>query len=185
MIVTVLRSGGHYAADYVERIQQGLAAHSPDERMVCLSDCPVPCERIPLKWDWSGWWAKFEIFAHDYGEPVIYVDLDTLIIGDVTDLYRERFTMIPDLYRPQYSQSGVMAWTGDMRPLYRRFRNDAPRLMQRYRGDGECIREIADHDRFEGDMIQSAKIARDRSNARLICFHGQPRPRDVNWTPPK
>lgn len=186
-VATVLRSGGHYAADYVERIKADLEKHSPGVRLVCLSDCDVPCKRIPLIHNWPGWWSKIELFRPRlFRGHVLYLDLDTVIVGDIAPLFRDRFTALPDFYRPNEGiGSGVMAWRGGMSHLYAEFAKAPDRWMGRCTtrqcwGDQGFIQSHAAAERF-GDDAQSAKIQGDRRKARVICFHGQPRPRDVGW----
>lgn len=196
LIATVLKSGGDYDAEYVHRIQAGLKRHTPAARMVCLSDCPVPCDRIPLVPGHGGWWNKVQLFRTPFAEPVLYVDLDTIIVGDVTPLfdYDHRFTMISDFYRPALRQSGVMAFSGDWRQVWQTYAEKTAAITAQFAkwpnlGDGAYIASQVPDDRFDQhfpkDWIQSAKINGDRSKAILGCFHGRPRPRQTNWQWPE
>lgn len=87
-IACVLKSGGDFDAEYVERLRDGVSKNlGKPHRFVCFSDVSVPCDRIPLKHDLPGWWSKMELFRHDIGlEDVFYLDLDTVIIGDLNPL---------------------------------------------------------------------------------------------------
>ena len=96
IIYTVLKSGGPYGVEYVERISDALSRCSdvayfyPELR--CLTDFPEHeldhcCEVRPLKHNWPGWWSKIELFRPDLPNvPAIYLDLDTIILGDIEKL---------------------------------------------------------------------------------------------------
>lgn len=196
IVACVLRSGGPYTVEYVERLADGVRAHLPNVEVVCLSDVPVPVERIPLMHGWPGWWSKIELFRPGlFDGPVLYLDLDTFIVGDLSEIggHQHRFTMLSDFFRPHAPASGVMAWSGDWSPLYRIFLRSPELYMRTYRirdrwGDQAFI---AEHlpvkvDRFQAlfpGQILSRKVGGDRSNARIVCSHGRPRPHEVGWDP--
>lgn len=194
-VACVLRSGGDYSSEYVERLRDGVARHLPlPHRFVCLSDVDVPCERIALVTDWPGWWSKLELFRPGLlSGRVLYLDLDTVIQGDLLPLaaHPHRFTMLSDLMAPARLASGVMAWDGDFRHLFERW---SPRLAPRYRvtgrwGDQGWISEQLgiSPSRFQSlfpGMFASYKAspAAAKAAASVICFHGSPRPHEVGWT---
>ena len=194
-VACVLRSGGDYTPEYVERLQQGVAQHlTVPHRFVCLSDVEVPCERIPLITSWAGWWAKLELFRPGlFTGPVLYFDLDTVITGDITPLAERKhsFTMLSDFSRAFQPASGVMAWQGDYSRLFTQW---DPQLERQYRrsscwGDQGWIARTLNikparwQQLFPG-MFASYKLSpiAARKGASIVCFHGKPRPRDVNWT---
>lgn len=182
-VACVLRSGGPYDKEYVERLKQGVDANLSGHRFLCLSDVNVPCERIPLRHGWPGWWSKIELFR--LPGPVLFFDLDTVINGDLTEIasYPHRFTMLTDFTRPDRAASGVMAWGGDWSHIYRSFDPDA---QYPGHGDGGYIESMVDADRFQElfpGQIVSRKVHRNRKSARVVCYHGTPRPHDTGWTP--
>lgn len=60
---------------------------STGAQFACLSDVDVPgVECIPLKHDWSGWWAKLELFRPDMPTDFLYTDLDNVILGPIDEL---------------------------------------------------------------------------------------------------
>lgn len=190
-VACVLRSGGIYTPEWVARLKAGVSRHLPvKHRFVCLSDVEVPAKRIPLEHGWPGWWAKMELFR--IPGPVLYFDLDTAIVGDLSDIaehatYAAGMTMLRDFYAPDHCGSGVMAWSGSMRALYDVFAKDADRLMtvQRARmGDQAFIEEetTAKLGRWQDHLpgqICSFKVhcrgSRVPLGTRVICLHGQPK----------
>src|SRR6185437_3375269 len=115
-VACVLRSGGLYDAEWVAKLQRGVARHlTLPYRFVCFSDCPVPCERIPLRHDWPGWWSKLEIFSQPIEGTTLYFDLDTVVVGSLDRIaaYPHRFTMCHEYYRQHLLCSTAMAWSGD------------------------------------------------------------------------
>ena len=121
-VACVLRSGGDFDAEYVSKLQAGVARNlTLRHTFLCLSDCEVPCARMPLETDWPGWWAKIELFR--LVGTVLYFDLDTVITGNLDEIasYPHTFTMLNDVGRYTRPMSGVMAWDGDYLQLYRDF----------------------------------------------------------------
>jgi hypothetical protein len=194
-VACVLRSGGIYDATWVARLRDGVMRHLPlPHRFVCLSDVDVPCERIPLEHDWPGWWAKIELFK--LPGPVLYFDLDTAIVGDLSGLVGgakfASLAMLRDFYAPDHCGSGVMWWTGTWpRLILDNFVSDPERLMAARRarmGDQAFIeeaidkRQIARWQDLVGDQIVSYKV-HCRSgippNARVVCLHGKPKFADM------
>jgi hypothetical protein len=190
-VACVLRSGGDFDAEYVERLQHDVAKHlGRRHRFVCLSDVPVPCERLPLRHGWPGWWSKLELFEQLRGR-VLYFDLDTVIVGSLDAIadYPHEFSMLSDFSDERRFASGVMAWSGDWGHIARGF---AVERIGEY-GSAERWGDqgwIVDHlgrtpeslQRLFPAQFSSRKLgARDRRNERVVCFHGHPRPRDVGW----
>lgn len=206
IVACVLRYGGDYGPEYVARLREGVRRYLSGARFVCLSDGEVPCERIPLTTRWPGWLSKLEIFRPGlFDGPVLYLDLDTAVTGSLAEIaaYPHRFTMLSDFYRPELAASGVMAWCGDYSAIFRRFSDRLVPLfrgIRPFRGDCGWILRCLDQeperfqDLFPGQVVSYKADVRaptghrcDRGtgavpcNARLVCFHGRPRPHELNW----
>jgi len=181
-VVCVLKSGGCYTPEYVERLKNGVDNNLKGHRFVCFSDIDVPCERIPLTRNLPGWWSKLEIFT--LHGPCLYFDLDTVITGDLTEIahHPHAFTMLSDFYVLEKPASGVMAWHGDYQSILDDY--DRNKIYPGH-GDQGYIDTQVIPDRFQDlfpDQIVSRKVTQTRNgNERVVCFHGEPRPRDVNW----
>jgi len=192
-VACVLRSGGIYDAFWVARLKAGVERHLPiAHRFVCLSDVDVPCERVPLEHDWAGWWAKLEMFR--LPGPVLYFDLDTLIVGDLFDLATavrnsRGLLMLRDFYVPAHCGSGVMGWSSgkDARLIYGAFSRSPASEMRRQRarmGDQAFIEETVGlqlidrwQDAVPGQIVSYKVHCRNGipPNARVVCLHGRPK----------
>ena len=119
-VVCVLRNGGKvgYDATWVEKLKNSVARNlTLEHRFICLSDVDVPCKRIPLISHNSGFWAKLELFRPKlFDGPVLYIDLDTVICADLTDIVDrikdQQFVMLLETDKNVVS-SAVMWWQGD------------------------------------------------------------------------
>lgn len=187
-VACVLRSGGVYTPEYVEKLRDGVAENLPvKHQFVCFSDVDVPCERIPLITDLPGWLAKLEVFRLP---QALYFDLDTVILDDLSEIaqYRHRFSMLSDFYAPEHAASGVMAWDGDYRRILDDFTNVARyrKWSADNRGDAGWIINCVGNSRIDRlqdlfpDKFGSYK-AGTPEGAAVCCFHGKPRPHEVNW----
>jgi hypothetical protein len=124
-------------------------------RFVCLSNVCVPCERIPLTEGWPGWWSKLELFKHDLGERVLYLDLDVLVTGSLDELvnFPENMGVMPPHHvllgepaprsRPgliaRY-QTSCMVWSrGIGREFFEYFE---PHQMARLNGDQDWLAHV-------------------------------------------
>lgn len=197
IVVCVLKSGGpDYGPGNVEALRDNLRRHS-DARLVCFSDVPVPCERIPLIHDWPGWWSKIEVFRFTYPESVLYVDLDTVFLQDPAPLFRERFTMLARLGRPGDVGSGIMSWRGDYSRVYDRFRANPGKFIAEYKstakwGDQGFIRDtvglpniatyqVKECASYKGHCTAMGKrpFSLPHPDVSVVYFHGRPRPWEV------
>jgi hypothetical protein len=208
----VLRSGGIYTAEWVAKLQRGVARHlTLPHRFVCLSDVEVPCERIPLRHDWPGWWSKLNLFAEFTDGPVLYFDLDTIVVGSL-DAIAARispcpFIMAHEYYRPHLLCSTAMAWDGDYSRICSEFAFKPDAEMHYYDkvlpsqegriGDqawiediaGDCIGPIDTFRNLFGERsIASWKVhVRDHGldgSEAVVAFHGSEKPhklQHIEW----
>jgi len=191
--VTVLKTGGEYTAEHAWRLFRQIEDTTPDVRLACLSDDPTAPYRIPLEHDWPGWWSKIELFrAGLFDGPVVFLDLDTDVVGDLRNLIRPDFTMLSDFYRPQQPASGLMAWMGDApNEVYCAFSKAPDANRAAYRsgrrwGDQGFIRDKLHQqpERFGSEAVSYKKHCRPAgqvpSGAVVVCYHGKPRPWDCD-----
>lgn len=212
-IACVLKTGGwknrHINVEYHPRqviwLRDQIAKHVKCEyRFVCFSDIQIDgVEVIPLTDNLPGWWSKISMFKHDLGK-VFYLDLDTVIIDDITHMvrYAHKFTVLRNLSSKATGRigSGLMAWNGDYSHIYRKFMESPEKYMAEYTtsdrwGDQALIQEFMNgkfdyfQDLFPFQM-GSYKFDYGQKDpwkgARIIIFHGSPKPWETNhsWVPP-
>src|SRR5690606_11441757 len=113
-IVSVLRTGLEYGVDQAHFLHDQLPRDA-----VCMTNLPAikGIETVPLEdVDLIGWWSKMELFNPDGplgSEDLFYMDLDTVIVGDLNRLIaavrgRRNLVMLSDFYHPEHPASGVM-----------------------------------------------------------------------------
>lgn len=139
----------------------------------------------------AGWYAKLAMFAPDAfmpGTRVIYFDLDTAITGSLADLaaYRGRFAILRDFYRPEGYGSGVMLWeAGAVPDLWNMWELAGRPHVEG--GDQAFIERHVLHadwlqDLFPGQIVSykaDCKLGVP-NGASVVCFHGRPRPDEVD-----
>lgn len=184
-----------YDAEYVARLQRVVQEHlDRPHRFVCLSDTEVPCERIPLEHDWPGWWSKIELHRpENFDGRVLYLDLDTSVVGSLEEIasYDGSFGMINDWIHDWHGASGVMAWEHTERTcdlIYGEFLRSTPEgAMASHRGHQSWVNGSVEWDPLR-EMYPGQIVSRwleceagVPENARIVCWHGTPRPRDCGW----
>lgn len=206
IVCCVLKSGGIYDADWVAKLQRGVARHlSLPHRFVCYSDVPVPCERVPLVHGWPGWWSKLEIFSAVDSDTTLYFDLDTVVTGslDAIAAFPHRFTMAHEFNRPELLCSTAMAWSGNWSFIPELFAERADEYAYHYDkvlpnsgriGDQAFIEDcVTDADTFR-DLFGERSIASYKihecqeappADAAAVAFHGNPKPHEIRtgWVP--
>lgn len=202
-IICVLRSGGDYGPDDVKRLRTAALCQMPGARFVTLTDMSVIGESRPLQYGFPGWWSKMELFCPDHDDlgDLLYFDLDTVPVASLREIAAvNRLTLLADFYHLEQLASGVMYLPINRRhEIWRLWVHGAFDIMARYagfnalgtRGDGAFIGDCygasaAIWQRELPDQLVSYKIhIRDKDNnpppgARVVCFHGEPRPSKVN-----
>ena len=193
-VICVLRSGGTYDAQWVRKLRDGVSRNiDRPHKFKCMSDVEVPCERIPLKHDWPGWWSKIELFRGGVIEDeTLYFDLDTVITGKI-ELLRNGvdFAMLQSFWRPDMVGSGVMYFSGENVPtaVYDKFVRQPKAYIAHherhakgtYVGDQAFIHDVVSDEvpRINDYLfgIKSYKFHCHRilpQDARIVCFHGKP-----------
>mgnify|MGYP001611454496 CR=1 FL=1 len=197
-VMCVLRSGGIYTPEWVRKLRDAVERNIVGRhKFVCLSDVEVPCERIDLAVDWPSWWGKIAMFRPGVIDgPTLYFDLDTVITGPVDPNVPHDFAMLQSFWKEDMVGSGVMWFSGQNVPhnVYTKFVKQPKAYMAHYERnkDGPYVGDQAFiHDTLNKDVptindhlpgIKSYKMHCHRrlpADARIICFHGVPRPSEV------
>lgn len=197
-VACVLRSGGEYNPRHAVALASQVKQHLPGAELICLSDVQVPgVQTIPLEHKWPGWWSKMELFSPKIEGDLLYFDLDTVILGDISEIIPDKLTLLRDFYRDglrreEGLQSSMMYLPEEDRAeVWDVFaRNPARAIMEYFRGGDQAFLEKLYMDRAERwqdvhpGVVVSYKVHCRKGvpeDAKVICFHGRPRP----WTVPE
>lgn len=184
MLIACVRTGTKYNDDYVLRLKRGVERHVPysmEPEFVCLTDEPidgVTC--IPLTEGLPGWWSKLEAFK--LGKPLLYLDLDVVIVGNLKPLLDwEGFGILSDPICGGFNSS-VMRLTGNEGHVWDSFR---PGVMGMMRGDQDWINlKMANVKTFPKGWVPSYKVDKCFNavpeGAIAINFHGWPKMADIS-----
>lgn len=125
--------------------------------------------------------------------PVFYMDLDSLVVGDIAHFAAvQETTLLSDFYRPANLQSSLMLLTEwDRRRLWDAFAADAPALIHRYsarrvglNGDQNFIEDVLGSNvqrwqsLFPGEVVSFKVNVRDRVTGQAAKWMYAPRIRD-------
>lgn len=192
--VACVFSGDKFSADYVYNLKSAVERNTTVEhKFVCLTDKPLSgIDTIPLKPGFAGWWNKMQLFDGRLMGRIVYLDLDTLIIGNIDWLlnYKGVFAGIEDLgsvnkHQPHLKgnlQSGMLAFSGAaMEWVWMEFILNHNSVTKKYRGDGEYLnalvlnRELLQHEHPNEIKSYKYQVYPDKiDGASIICFHGRP-----------
>ena len=192
----VLRGGGEYLPLHAQVLARQVEKYLCTD-VVCFSDVPVPgVEVIPLRLAWPTWWAKMELFNPREQGDFLYLDLDTAVLGDLSDIASvNRLTILRDFYRdgtrrPEGLGSGMMYLPeSDRAEIWEKWHQAPAKFISHYRMAGKGDQAFLEdwsmtrwarwQDLVPG-QVMSWKVhnlsAGLPKNLRVICFHGRPRP---------
>lgn len=181
LVVACVNAGNYLGrgAEYVAHLKDGVSRHLAMKHRFVAIDHGEP-----------SWWAKLDLFSpfsFEAGERVLYLDLDTVVTGDLLDLATMPgdFACLRDFYRSWGLGSGVMLWTHGTADDVRREWIDlgSPRLSG---GDQMWIETrrpdaVRLQDRLPGQLVSYKRdcMTGVPKNARAVCFHGLPRPHET------
>ena len=146
------------------------------------------------------WWHKLNLFRKDiwpHGEAVFYMDLDTIVIGSLDKLAsRKGFNMLNWNGKWYPYGSGVMIFPAGAHPsIWEVWKGASEETLNKKfpKGDQQLIAEsIMEWGIFPIHNDEAASYKRDKwhlgemsadpktHDASIICFHGKPRPHEIN-----
>jgi hypothetical protein len=205
-VVCVYKPGAGFSSEYVTRLKDAVQKHcAVPFNFICLTNEKIPgVERLPLRHGLRGWWNKLELFGYQFPGPVVYLDLDTLIIGDVTDIFTaaQEFACASNWKGDgTHIASCIMAWDGrlDLSHILKGF---SPKLIPNYEkswerwGDQGYIQDTLGRPwtsllkQFPGRIVHYKTHCRGTNKAfpgkapkgsSIVCFSGVPRPHELDW----
>lgn len=204
-IATVLKSGGEYTVEYVNNIARSISKNvTVPYTFVCLTDLsegfsPLVHKIIPFDHNFERWWGKIELFSPGKfnTNKIFYIDLDTLILDNIDEilLFDEDFCSLRDFYSQFGLASGIMMWKNynpKMYQIYEKFMENPTYHMANNRyGDQAFIGSIIHNILFFQDLYKNKIVSYKKDcllkngqlsippEAKIICFHGPPRPHTI------
>lgn len=172
-----------YSKGYVLSLRSQLKAQGHE--LIALTDYG---EGRPLlsPEKYRGWWAKLEVTRPENRDirPCFCIDLDTFVVGDIKpilELDPTKLWLIRQfLGSRQLGESGLWIAPKDTDRIW----ESAEKLRSFERGDGDFLRHfphdfIPDH--VDGIYSYKAHHLQEShpEGARVICFHGRPRPHEA------
>lgn len=195
----VLRSGGDYIEEDPIILSRQVMRHLQiPHRFICLTDFELEdpyVDFFKLEKNWPGWWSVIELFR--ITGPTIVTGLDTIIVDNINRLGEMALTCPEtDFYmtgpqpaakrRGEKFCSGIMMWNGDWSWLYRQF---DPVYIKKFGGEEryttwQLLRNQVNvrtlQEEFDGfySYKNDCRGKKMPSDAKVIAFHGKPRPRE-------
>lgn len=195
-----LKAGEMYGPEYVnilfDMVRRNLSDGYPG-RFVCITNDPKGLDErievLPLPADLERWWGKLYMFKRGLfpdGERLIFMDLDTLIVGNLDKLagYQGQFATLEDFMQPQRLGPAIIAWEagafaasiweewvsegkprhpmGDLWWLNNLNQGRFPKMVDK-------LQKV-----FPGDFCSFKRDCKTTfpKGAKVVCFHGEPRP---------
>jgi hypothetical protein len=196
-IACVLRGGGAYSSEWVWNLHRQIKDQGIDLPFTCITDTDAAdldfCDEIILRpYMCPGWWSKLELFSPQDNSDYLYLDLDTLVTGDLSPILSivkesQSLWMLRDFYSPEKLGSGIMYIPNQAKSLI--WNDWAVRwrsVMTEFNGDQDYLESLSQdtlsfQDQLEVDAIISWKV-KELSNetdtlpgTHVICFHGDPK----------
>jgi len=192
-IICVLKSGGCYTPDYVDKLFNSIHRNSTISfKFICLSDLAWDSDYSvhPLTENFPGWWSKIEMFK--YNGPVVTMDLDTLIIRNIDKLlclplYKsdddDRIYMMKAANIKRTYTTSIMAWNGNFKYIFDNFIFDRDKdykwdqyyilseLKQKWITEIQCL---------VSGIYSYKRQWEKQDDTRIIWFHGHPRMHNCN-----
>lgn len=212
-IVLVLKSGGDFHFSDVELLTYHLNKQlTKPFKIICLTDLfSTPTlladnlQLIPFEHDWPIWWSKMNMFSPQMEQyrPFLYMDLDTLVINNIDDLFPPKgqtlFMSLENCYYPNRPGSGLMwlpANNEKVKLIWNTWiKNPQPYLGRsiHHYGDQNFIEDLTKVDTYFGtEKIDTFKPKPKQhwrteypEHLSIVYFHGFPRPskaaQTVQW----
>lgn len=195
-------------SEYARRLASQLRANltKTPHRISCITDDAAnqyPRMKVkPADPRLPGWWQKIRLFKPGMfrdGERIAFFDLDTVVVRPIDFLadYAGDFATLHDFWYPQGLGPAVMLWrSGWGSDIWDEFvaegmpmtdpRGDQAWIENRQQGRIRKEADILQH-LYPGRFVSyksdcTRELPRD---AHVVCFHGKPRPHEVNgWVKP-
>lgn len=136
------KNESEYPIEYVHKLYRGVERNLDIEfQFWVLTDKPElfdndKIKTLAYKEESKGWWAKPYLFGHSFDGPVLYLDIDVVILNNITKLVntcmkQDKFVLFKDP-KTGWGNSSIMFWNGfdKYKHIYEIFIED-PKLWSR------------------------------------------------------
>lgn len=202
-----LKAGTAFGPEYVNILHDMVARNLPagyPGKFVCLTDDATGLEEgietLPLPGDLEKWWGKLYLFKRGLfpdGSRMVFMDLDTVILGNLAEIvsYRGQFATLHDFYQPARLGPAVMLWEagGAASSIWDKW---AEQLKPRDPWGDLWWVNLLVKDGLHADVLQTlypgsfCSFKADCNpypphGVKVVCFHGKPRPHEAisDWVP--
>ena len=190
--VVCVKVGDKYSVEYVNRLAKMVARHvTRTHRFLCLTDeaSGLECDHADIGTKLPVWWSKLILFKPHpelVGHRVIFLDLDTVIMGNIDFLfdYTGPFAILRDFYGPSRYGSAIMSIApGFGKHIWDSF---TPEVMARHHGDQAWILEQLQNGLWQDlapgkiGSYKADEMQDSPGDFAICCFHGTPKPHDVD-----
>lgn len=199
--IVCLKWGTKFSPKYVNCLYAGVRRHTTVAfQFHCFTDNPtgvhpdVIIHPLPYQNTLKGWWNKLYLFSNQTGLQgrVVYVDLDTLVVGNLDELLTctKSFIALKDFYISHRDPltnrlaSGLMAWdAGKHIHIWERFIQNPEAVIKRIHpgGDQEWINTQQEKRFFWQNLFPDQVVSYKThclgglpTAARIVCYHGIP-----------
>lgn len=189
--VVVCRSGGDYTLEHAKCLRRQFQAFNTDKdfQFWCLTDTPSEPWHVKLETNWPGWWSVQE--AWRFTGPTILTGLDTLLCRRLTPFTAIAKACNPntvwgtrDFYKSNEWANAVMIWNGDHRRVAEEMTPELGKCEMGHtakRLDALGVQRSLLDDALDGIIsykkhVHVAGSALSEVNARVVAWHGMPRP---------
>jgi len=200
-VICILKAGDGHSSDDVVKLKNMIARNStiPHE-FYCLTNVdnfdPDICNIIRLRHGYGRRWSNIEMFRDKIvdSDYMVYFDLGAVVVGNIDDILipKEDFMALKPWNRLNrltgLFASGMMSWKngGTYSFIYDKFTD---KDMSNCKSDQDYITRsmknnnkgfVFFQDRINGIYSYKKHCKNELPpNARIICFHGKPKPGDV------
>ena len=177
MRIVCLNTGTKYLG-YTSKLYNALCRNTTKEfRFECITSS-----------QFSSWWGKFSM--HPLKEQTIYMDLDTVVCGNVDFLfdYQGPFCIRRNPWAGAWCDASLMSISEEVgKKIAAAFFENPHKVMKDFRSDQEFIAQLIPEADTWQDFApgKTASFKADHlddgpGGASIVAFHGEPKPHQVN-----
>lgn len=209
--IVCFKWGSLFGPEYVNNLYNSIERNiTVPYTFTCFTEDPtnVSCETKPFLTTLPTWWYIIGLFNKEHGfkDKVLYMDLDTVITSNIDHIVSldTNFAITEDFYRPKGLQTTFILWQPEWGYfVWDNFKkvmqsNMSPHVMGGTNGFIEGNISYNDADIFQNIFpeefisykvhispghFRNKELPGNLNTAKVICFHGKPRPHEVKELP--